>query len=98
MPWPPPGRYEHHFVPPAFVLADAIMEAADAGNRVIITITEGIPTKDMIAVKQHLGAPLGTDDKPNSPGNMTAGECKVGHAGPPSRRGNPSASCPNRAL
>jgi len=43
------------FVPPAFA-ADAIMEAADAGIKVIITITEGIPTKDMIAVKQYLSA------------------------------------------
>src|SRR5690606_25647520 len=40
------------FVPPAFA-ADAIMEAADAGIKVIITITEGIPTKDMIMVKEY---------------------------------------------
>src|SRR6201985_124207 len=41
------------FVPPAFA-ADAIMEAADAGIKVIICITEGIPTKDMISVKEYL--------------------------------------------
>ena len=41
------------FVPPAFA-ADAIMEAADAGIRVIVTITEGIPTQDMVAVKEYL--------------------------------------------
>jgi succinyl-CoA synthetase alpha subunit len=66
------------FVPPAFA-ADAIMEAADAGIKVIVTITEGIPTKDMIAVKEYL---KGRDGLrmigPNCPGVMTAGECKVG--------------------
>ena len=41
------------FVPPAFA-ADAIMEAADAGIKVIITITEGIPVKDMVSVKAYL--------------------------------------------
>ncbi len=66
------------FVPPAFA-ADAIMEAADAGIKVIITITEGIPTKDMIAVKQYLSErPTVTMIGPNCPGVMTAGECKVG--------------------
>jgi succinyl-CoA synthetase alpha subunit len=66
------------FVPPAFA-ADAIMEAADAGIKVIITITEGIPTKDMIAVKQYLSErPSVTMIGPNCPGVMTAGECKVG--------------------
>ncbi|WP_310391959.1 succinate--CoA ligase subunit alpha [Hymenobacter sp.] len=66
------------FVPPAFA-ADAIMEAADAGIRVIITITEGIPTKDMIAVKHYLQErPNVTMIGPNCPGVMTAGECKVG--------------------
>ena len=66
------------FVPPAFA-ADAIMEAADAGIKVIITITEGIPTKDMIAVKQYLSERTGvTMIGPNCPGVMTAGECKVG--------------------
>jgi len=66
------------FVPPAFA-ADAIMEAADAGIKVIITITEGIPTKDMIAVKEYLkGHPETRMIGPNCPGVMTAGECKVG--------------------
>ncbi|GAA3939534.1 succinate--CoA ligase subunit alpha [Hymenobacter algoricola] len=66
------------FVPPAFA-ADAIMEAADAGIKVIITITEGIPTKDMIAVKEYLKDREGLHMiGPNCPGVMTAGECKVG--------------------
>ncbi|RFP66937.1 succinate--CoA ligase subunit alpha [Hymenobacter lapidiphilus] len=66
------------FVPPAFA-ADAIMEAADAGIKVIITITEGIPTKDMIAVKEYLKGREGVRMiGPNCPGVMTAGECKVG--------------------
>ncbi|WP_375437869.1 succinate--CoA ligase subunit alpha [uncultured Hymenobacter sp.] len=66
------------FVPPAFA-ADAIMEAADAGIKVIITITEGIPTKDMIAVKEYLKGREGLRMiGPNCPGVMTAGECKVG--------------------
>ena len=66
------------FVPPAFA-ADAIMEAADAGIKVIITITEGLPTKDMIAVKEYLKGREGLRMiGPNCPGVMTAGECKVG--------------------
>ncbi|UYZ57598.1 succinate--CoA ligase subunit alpha [Hymenobacter latericus] len=66
------------FVPPAFA-ADAIMEAADAGIKVIVTITEGIPTKDMIAVKEYLKNREGLRMiGPNCPGVMTAGECKVG--------------------
>ncbi|MBX0292298.1 succinate--CoA ligase subunit alpha [Hymenobacter sp. HSC-4F20] len=66
------------FVPPAFA-ADAIMEAADAGIKVIVTITEGIPTKDMIAVKEYLKGREGLRMVgPNCPGVMTAGECKVG--------------------
>ncbi len=66
------------FVPPAFA-ADAILEAAEAGIKVIITITEGIPTRDMIAVKNVLNQKPGvTMVGPNCPGVMTAGECKVG--------------------
>ncbi|GAA4372280.1 succinate--CoA ligase subunit alpha [Hymenobacter koreensis] len=66
------------FVPPAYA-ADAIMEAADAGIKVIVTITEGIPTKDMIAVKEYLKGREGLRMiGPNCPGVMTAGECKVG--------------------
>ena len=65
------------FVPPAFA-ADAIMEAADAGIRVIVCITEGIPTADMVKVKEYLD---GKDCRligPNCPGVITPGEAKVG--------------------
>ncbi len=65
------------FVPPAFA-ADAIMEAADAGIKVIITITEGIPVKDMIIVKEYLKDKDCRMVGPNCPGVMTAGEAKVG--------------------
>jgi succinyl-CoA synthetase alpha subunit len=66
------------FVPPPFA-ADAIMEAADAGVRTIVAITEGVPVLDMVKVKAFL------NDKPNSvligpncPGVITPGECKIG--------------------
>ncbi|HEY1869522.1 MAG TPA: succinate--CoA ligase subunit alpha [Chitinophagaceae bacterium] len=65
------------FVPPAFA-ADAIMEAADGGIGLIVCITEGIPTQDMVKVKNYL---LGKNTRligPNCPGVITAGECKVG--------------------
>lgn len=65
------------FVPPAFA-ADAIMEAADAGIRLVVCITEGIPVQDMVKVKNYL---LGKNTRlvgPNCPGVITAGECKVG--------------------
>jgi succinyl-CoA synthetase alpha subunit len=65
------------FVPPAFA-ADAIMEAADAGIKVIITITEGIPVADMVkayAYIQHKDCRL---VGPNCPGVITPGEAKVG--------------------
>lgn len=65
------------FVPPAFA-ADAIMEAAEAGIKVIVCITEGIPTEDMVKVKEYL---KGTDARlvgPNCPGVITPGEAKVG--------------------
>ncbi len=65
------------FVPPAFA-ADAIMEAADAGIRVIIAITEGIPTKDMIYAKNYLQGKNSTLIGPNCPGVITPGEAKVG--------------------
>lgn len=65
------------FVPPAFA-ADAIMEAAEAGISVIICITEGIPTGDMVAVKNYLNGKDVTLVGPNCPGVMTAEECKVG--------------------
>jgi len=65
------------FVPPAFA-ADAIMEAADAGIKVIVTITEGIPTQDMVKVKEHLDGQDCRMVGPNCPGVITPGECKVG--------------------
>lgn len=65
------------FVPPGFA-ADAIMEAADAGIEVIVCITEGIPTKDMIKAKTYLQGKKTTLIGPNCPGVITAGECKVG--------------------
>jgi succinyl-CoA synthetase alpha subunit len=65
------------FVPPAFA-ADAIMEAADAGIKVIICITEGIPTKDMIVAKEYIANHDCRLIGPNCPGVMTAEECKVG--------------------
>lgn len=65
------------FVPPAFA-ADAIMESADAGIKVIICITEGIPTKDMMMAKEYLKDKDVRLIGPNCPGVMTSEECKVG--------------------
>ncbi|VTR30480.1 Succinyl-CoA ligase [ADP-forming] subunit alpha [Sphingobacterium thalpophilum] len=65
------------FVPPAFA-ADAIMEAAAAGIEVIVCITEGIPTKDMIQVKSYLSDKKSRLIGPNCPGIITAGEAKIG--------------------
>ncbi|MBT5403053.1 MAG: succinate--CoA ligase subunit alpha [Crocinitomicaceae bacterium] len=65
------------FVPPAFA-ADAIMEAAEGGIKVIVTITEGIPVNDMVKVKEYLKDKEVTMIGPNCPGIMTAGEAKVG--------------------
>lgn len=65
------------FVPPAFA-ADAIMEAADAGIKVIVCITEGIPTKDMMLAKEYITTKECRLIGPNCPGVMTADECKVG--------------------
>ena len=65
------------FVPPAFA-ADAIMEATEAGIKLVVCITEGIPTQDMIKVKNYL---QGTGTRlvgPNCPGVITADESKVG--------------------
>jgi succinyl-CoA synthetase alpha subunit len=65
------------FVPPFFA-ADAIMEAADAGVRVVVCITEGIPTFDMIRVKAYLkGKPVSLIG-PNTPGIISPGKCKIG--------------------
>jgi succinyl-CoA synthetase alpha subunit len=65
------------FVPPAFA-ADAIMEAADAGIKLIVTITEGIPVADMIKAKEYLNGKDCRMIGPNCPGIITAEECKVG--------------------
>ncbi|MDH4404191.1 MAG: succinate--CoA ligase subunit alpha [Flavobacterium sp.] len=65
------------FVPPAFA-ADAIMEAADAGIKVIITITEGIPVADMIKANQYIKGKDSILIGPNCPGVITPGEAKVG--------------------
>lgn len=65
------------FVPPAFA-ADAIMEAAEAGIEVIVCITEGIPTKDMVKVKSYLSDKKSRLIGPNCPGVITADEAKIG--------------------
>ncbi len=65
------------FVPPPFA-ADAIMEAADAGIRVIVAITEGIPTSDMVKVKEYLSRRDSRLIGPNCPGIITAEETKIG--------------------
>jgi len=65
------------FVPPAFA-ADAIMEAASAGIKVIITITEGIPIEDMVKTYDYIKDKDCTLVGPNCPGVITPGEAKVG--------------------
>ncbi len=65
------------FVPPAFA-SDAIMEAAEAGIKVIICITEGIPTADMVKVKAYLSNKDCRLVGPNCPGVITPEEAKVG--------------------
>ncbi len=65
------------FVPASFA-ADAILEAADAGIKVIVAITEGIPTQDMIKVKAYLKHKDCRLIGPNCPGIITPGEAKVG--------------------
>ncbi len=65
------------FVPPAFA-ADAIMEAADAGIKVIVCITEGIPVADMVVAKDYLSDKKCTLVGPNCPGIITPDEAKVG--------------------
>ena len=65
------------FVPPPFA-ADAIMEAAESGIKVIICITEGIPTRDMILVKEYLSDKDCTLVGPNCPGVITPNEAKCG--------------------
>lgn len=65
------------FVPPAFA-ADAIMEAAEAGIKVIVCITEGIPVKDMLMAKEYIKDKECRLIGPNCPGIITPGEAKVG--------------------
>jgi succinyl-CoA synthetase alpha subunit len=65
------------YVPAPFA-ADAILEAADAGVRLIVCITEGIPVNDMVRVKAALAGSRSRLVGPNCPGVITPGECKVG--------------------
>lgn len=65
------------FVPAAFA-ADAVMEAAEAGIKLVVCITEGIPTLDMVKVKQYLSCSQTRLIGPNCPGIITPGEAKVG--------------------
>jgi succinyl-CoA synthetase alpha subunit len=65
------------FVPPAFT-ADAILEAADAGIRVIVAITEGVPVLDMVAVREAMRRSGARLIGPNCPGVITPEECKIG--------------------
>ena len=65
------------FVPPPFT-ADAILEAVDAGIRVIAAITEGVPVIDMVRVYEKVKASGSTLIGPNCPGLITPGECKIG--------------------
>jgi succinyl-CoA synthetase alpha subunit len=65
------------YVPPPGA-ADAILEAAEAGIAVIVCITEGIPTLDMVKVKRSIEASASRLIGPNCPGIITPGECKIG--------------------
>jgi len=65
------------FVPPAFA-ADAILEAADAGVSIVVCLTEGIPTLDMVTVKKVLKEKGLTLIGPNTPGIISVGKCKIG--------------------
>jgi succinyl-CoA synthetase alpha subunit len=65
------------FVPPAFA-ADAILEAADAGIALIVCLTEGIPTLDMVMVREYLKGRKSNLIGPNTPGIISPGKCKIG--------------------
>ena len=65
------------FVPEAFA-ADAIMEAADAGIDLVVCVTEGIPTADMVDVHQYLASRPTRLIGPNCPGIISPGKCKIG--------------------
>jgi succinyl-CoA synthetase alpha subunit len=65
------------FVPPAFA-ADAILEAADSGISIIVCLTEGIPTLDMVMVRQYLKEKRSKLIGPNTPGIISPGKCKIG--------------------
>src|SRR6266511_4131117 len=65
------------YVPPAFA-ADAVMEAADAGLALVVCITEGIPTLDMVKVKEYLSDKSTRLIGPNCPGIISPGKCKIG--------------------